>query len=105
MKGSEIIKWIEKHGVNNTYAMPKWQVSDIFGVAEDLELAMSKEIAESILDGLESNHSAVQGINNDVIESALESYQAECSSCTESFSLKDVRCSDGEVECSNCENS
>jgi len=81
--------------MKNTYP---WQEKDIWHRAANRGLAMNERISRDI------QHSADPGQDR-VLDSALDSYLVECSSCGERYGLNEVFCRGGEVECENCRNS
>ena len=61
----------EQYNPNDVVAVAIWGVEDVMTVAEDMEINISKEKAEEILDKIDHKQSAELGISWDTIECYL----------------------------------
>ena len=52
----------------------KWSTEDVLAQADNLDLELTEEQADEILESLEDNHDATIGINWDVISYYIEDY-------------------------------
>jgi len=51
----------------------RWSTEDVLGKAEEMDIELTEEQADAILDNIERSHDACVGINWDVIEYHIES--------------------------------
>lgn len=51
----------------------RWSTEDVLGKAEEMDIELTEEQADVILDNIERSHDASVGINWDVIEYHIES--------------------------------
>ena len=51
----------------------RWSTEDVLGKAEEMDVELTEEQADVILDNIERSHDASVGINWDVIEYHIES--------------------------------
>lgn len=51
----------------------RWSTEDVLGKAEEMDIELTEEQADAILDNIERSHDASVGINWDVIEYHIES--------------------------------
>lgn len=58
--------------IDPSYLAIWWNVSDVFDVAENMDIEISVEKAEEVLKYIDHNHDACEGISWYVIESALD---------------------------------
>lgn len=52
----------------------KWSTEDVLTQAENLDIKLTEEQADEILESLQDNHDATIGINWDVITCYIEDY-------------------------------
>lgn len=72
--GKEIIARIKALGEDNVFAVPIWKASDIEEYAlDEMDIELTSEEISTVLHSLHTNHDSSQGINWDVIESAITS--------------------------------